>query len=598
MEERSLLASEDTGDPPSSLSFSHARDIVELVTLTTDEVFLQTLREAVGTTRRLWHVGSPDKVSNLLVAGEVGILVLDAQSLQSDAGDFLSQIKRQFPDLVLIVAGNRDDEAALATLISSGTIYRFIHKPMSPGRAKLFADAAVRKYVEQRARVPASPRPIRSAAGNRRLVSGAAVGAGFLIVAVAATWGLHHHVAEEPARRVETESPHRPPDAGAQASLAEAHERLLAQAETALLEERLDDAAAAIEAARNGGVQSARIAFLSGQLAKSRERQKQAAAQSHANAESHSAGAGGSDDRLTRALNLAAERLQNGQLVDPERDSARFYVQEALRIDPNTNAVQAAKQSLALALLTEAHGAINRRDFVHAGALLDAADGIAGAANVDSLRLLLSSARKQADAEASELLLKTGLERLQQDQLVEPANDSASYYLTTLRGVNPLYPGLAAAMQDLGKRLMGQAQRALALQQIDAARTWADAATGIGYTSAESAGVLRDLEAASNQQALLTHVVAANDLTLVKRIDPAYPSKAEQKGVEGWVELDFTVTETGEVKDIAVHAADPPGVFNQAAIGALAQWRYKPVLHDATPQPQRARIRIRFALAK
>jgi len=96
----------------------------------------------------------------------------------------------------------------------------------------------------------------------------------------------------------------------------------------------------------------------------------------------------------------------------------------------------------------------------------------------------------------------------------------------------------------------------------------------------------------------MTNIVAANDLTLVKRIDPAYPSRAEQKNVEGWVELDFTVTESGEVKDIAVHAADPPGVFNQAASGALAQWRYKPVLHDGTPRPQRARIRIRFTLAK
>jgi hypothetical protein len=39
-------------------------------------------------------------------------------------------------------------------------------------------------------------------------------------------------------------------------------------------------------------------------------------------------------------------------------------------------------------------------------------------------------------------------------------------------------------------------------------------------------------------------------------------------------------------------------VFEGAAISALSQWRYKPVLRDATPQAQRARIRIRFALAK
>jgi hypothetical protein len=37
-------------------------------------------------------------------------------------------------------------------------------------------------------------------------------------------------------------------------------------------------------------------------------------------------------------------------------------------------------------------------------------------------------------------------------------------------------------------------------------------------------------------------------------------------------------------------------VFEEAAITALSQWRYKPILRDAEPKAQRARIRIRFAL--
>ncbi|HMA00384.1 MAG TPA: energy transducer TonB, partial [Steroidobacteraceae bacterium] len=46
-----------------------------------------------------------------------------------------------------------------------------------------------------------------------------------------------------------------------------------------------------------------------------------------------------------------------------------------------------------------------------------------------------------------------------------------------------------------------------------------------------------------------------------------------------------------------LHAANPPGIFDAAAINALSQWRYKPVLKDAKPAAQRARIRIRFTLA-
>jgi hypothetical protein len=133
-----VLASDEDGGSLDALKFSLASDIVELVVLTADEAFLHTLREAVGGARRLWHVLSDDKVSDLLVAGEVGICVVDVKGLHEVPHVFIGQIKRQFPDLVVVVAGNRDDETSLAGLISAGIVYRFIHKPMSPARAKLF----------------------------------------------------------------------------------------------------------------------------------------------------------------------------------------------------------------------------------------------------------------------------------------------------------------------------------------------------------------------------------------------------------------------------------------------------------------------------
>src|ERR1700678_2351330 len=105
-----------------ALRFSLASDIVELVVLTGDEIFLQTLREAVGPARRLWHVPTSDKVSDLLIAGGVGILVLDVQAMQEMGSRFISEIKRQFPDLVVVVAGTREAETALAPLISEGTV--------------------------------------------------------------------------------------------------------------------------------------------------------------------------------------------------------------------------------------------------------------------------------------------------------------------------------------------------------------------------------------------------------------------------------------------------------------------------------------------
>jgi TonB family protein len=631
-----LLASDEEGGTLDALRFSLASEIVELVVLTGDDVFLQTLHAAVGGARRLWHVPSADKVSDLLLAGEVGILVLDVQALNETPSVFVGQIKRQFPDLVVVVAGNRDAEISLAGLISAGTVYRFIHKPMSPGRAKLFADAAVKKYDEQRRRAAAAPAIKRSPRSNPGLLIGGTIGA--LSVIAAAAWMLHGNTqdaagpphAAGAAHPSAAESPllaaaaalaanrltepagdnalelylqaraRNPADPAARAGLAEVHERLLARAENALLEERLDEAAAAIETARKSGVESGRIAFLTAQLAKSREQVKTAhgvapaAARVNVNVKNEPKA---DEDKVSPLLKLAAQRIEEAHLIDPEGDSARFYILEALRLDPGNGAAQEAERALALRLLTEAHSDIDRRDFVHAADWLEAAKGIAADANIEAVQGLLASARREADADAWAQLLKNASERLQQDRLIEPANDSAKYYLLTLRGLDPSNAGLAAAMQDLGGRLVAKARRALSLEQYDAVRSWLEEASGVGFASPESNSVRHDLDVAVAARQFRSNVVAAGDLTLVKSVKPVYPKKANLSKIQGWVELDFTVTESGDVKDIAVHAASAPGVFEEAAISALSQWRYRPSLRDAEPKAQRARIRIRFALA-
>ncbi|WP_298636336.1 energy transducer TonB [uncultured Umboniibacter sp.] len=61
----------------------------------------------------------------------------------------------------------------------------------------------------------------------------------------------------------------------------------------------------------------------------------------------------------------------------------------------------------------------------------------------------------------------------------------------------------------------------------------------------------------------------------VVRILPQYP--ANGLGREGEVELAFTINEEGRAVDIKVVAADPEGVFEQAAMDALKQWLYRPI---------------------
>jgi TonB family protein len=631
-----VLASDEDGSTFDALKFSLASDIVELVVLTADDAFLQTLREALGGSKRLWHVPSADKVSDLLVAGQVGIVVLDVQALNDNARVFVEQIKRQFPDLVIVAAGHRDDETSLAGLISAGLVYRFIHKPMSPARAKLFAEAAIKKYEDQRRRAAETPRRKSVSPASPAWLIGGAIAALLIVAGIA--WIAHRSSGDEPAPPPSSEAAkpaaveslmlaragaalaanrltepagdnalelylqlqaRNPADSNARVGLAEVHERLLARAENALLEERLDEAVAAIETARKSGVESGRIAFLTAQLAKSRDQVKTAQAQVQQQNRVRTdvrAEAKPEEDHVTPLLALAAQRSADGHLLEPDHDSARYYVQEALRTDSQNAAAADAKRALATRLMEDARSAIDRRDFARALFVIEGANGIAVPANIEAAQNLLAAARKEADVDARSQLLKNANERLLQDRLIEPANDNAKYFYLTLKQLEPGNPALTSMLQDLGTRLTTKARRALILGQLDAAKSWLDEVGSIGFNSAEVSSVQHDLDGAVAQQNFMTTLIPASQLTPLKTVQPAYPMKAMNGKIEGWVDVEFTVAETGKLKDVSVRATSNPGVFDDAAVKAVAQWRYKPVLRDAKPVPVRSQIRVRFTL--
>jgi TonB family protein len=562
-----VLASED--GTLEALKYSQASDLVELVILTTDAEFLKTLRAALGDARRLWHVPTADKVSDLLVAGQVGILVLDAQALHQAANLFVEHIKRQFPDLVVVAAGHRDDETSLAGIISSGLVYRFIHKPMSPARAKLFAEAAIRKYQEQRRRAAESPNRKRAPDPSRIWLISAGVAAAAVIAVIAV---FAHRSAEKP---VATPAAVANPAEAAKEDQAQVHERLLARAQNAFLEQ--------LKAAQLKAAQSPPA-------------QPQQSQQPRDAAPRVTLSPKAEEDHVAPLLDLAARRLADGHLLDQDRDDARFYVQEALRIDPQSVAALGAKRALSSRLLEDARGAIDHREFARASALLEGAKGVADEADIESLRNLLTGALKQADADAWSTLLKSANERLLQDRLIEPANDNAKYFYLRLKQLDPSNAALSPLLQDLGTRLAAKARRALILGQSDAAKTWLDEAGAIGFNSAEVSSAQHDLDAVVAKQNFMTNLVPSSQLKLIKSVPPVYPFRAQGK-TEGWVEVEFTVSESGKVQDIAVRAASVPGTFDEAAVKAVSQWRYQPVLRDAKPVAVRTRIRVRFSLS-
>ncbi|HEY5810765.1 MAG TPA: hypothetical protein VIT67_22535, partial [Povalibacter sp.] len=123
-------------------------DAVDVVILSADKALIATLQEAARTTHAVWHAPSADVAVDLLVGGRCGILIADLNVLHTDAAALLERLQAQFPELVLLATGRRDQETAVAGLISKGSVYRFLHKPVSPARASLFIATATRRYHE------------------------------------------------------------------------------------------------------------------------------------------------------------------------------------------------------------------------------------------------------------------------------------------------------------------------------------------------------------------------------------------------------------------------------------------------------------------
>jgi len=79
-------------------------------------------------------------------------------------------------------------------------------------------------------------------------------------------------------------------------------------------------------------------------------------------------------------------------------------------------------------------------------------------------------------------------------------------------------------------------------------------------------------------------------------IRPMYPRDAAMKGIEGWVELSFTITAIGTVKDARVIDSDPPRIFNREALRAIMKWKFKPRVVDGVAVDRLATQIIGFDL--
>ena len=639
---------------------------VGLVVLTRDETLVHTL-QAVSTEYQVFPVGGESDLAAHLVAAATGVAILDVSAVASSVDRLSERLKAQFPDLVLIVAGSVDDQSALATQITRGTIYRFLHKPVSEQRVRLFVEAAWRRHgeaVSGGAPGSATGSFRQPPAGSRNLlVLGAAIAAAavlggfFLIhkpdvtpvapVPVAAP-EAHDALLEDDLARADSafaqgklvaprganavdwyaQAMNRNPrDPRAARGIDKVIDTLLSDAEAQLLAQHLDEAQRLNDLARAIKPDHVRVAFLQAQIGKERERAvlsqaRQAAAsgnieQALAVLDGANRGTRQStlvnearqeleqkqlDARIHDFVGRANDRMRDGQLVEPAQDNAQFYLESARALAPNDAEVKQTQKVFLDRLVSEARKAIAADNADQAQHWIAAADEAGVSADiVAQLTQDTETARATAHADALAHLVLLFNQRLAQGKMLEPAEDSAKYFLSRLEQSDPNHRSTLAAHQAFAARTLDEAKGALHRQDYAAAQRWLTEAHEAGVDAGSIAAINNDIKAAQaavEASKRETEVVPAASLVIVKYTPPEFPRQASEKALAGWVDVQFLVLSDGSVSDVSVVGADPVGVFETPAMDAVRKWKYQPVMRDGIPINQRARVRVRFALQK
>jgi TonB family protein len=516
------------------------RPAAPIVTLSEDPMLLEAISAAAVDLVEVVVAPSADRFIDQVVATGGELALIDASAVVGNLAQFLESVHRQFPALQLLLAGPGNVQHLIGAQMTDGTVYRFVHKPASAQRLKLFVDAALR---ERQARItegllrssfpaPAAAQGTASGSGRPRWLI-ASIGVTLLVAAAGGViWysslSQHPSVARAPAPAHDPvsgvpkpeQAPITTPTAVAPIVPATrgASPTALTEAEHAAVDRAAVERSERSEKERLAAETEARQAALAEQARR-------------AESDAHLA-------QVHQLVQQARSRIASGALIEPANDSARTYVGAALEQAPDSQEARAVSVAL-------------------------------GDALINSFRKALAA----GDTAAADEWLKA----CRTYQISQATLDQMAVQFETFRAAQVARNSATKAVDN-----------APAVDAVVTPAATAAAAPAPQAPSATASGP-QPVEAS-------TQTLQEGALHRIAFTAPKYPPEALMRRETGTVELEFTVTPKGTVADVRVTKADPIGVFEQAAISALLRNRYEPVQRDGVPVAQRARIRMRFAL--
>lgn len=101
---------------------------------------------------------------------------------------------------------------------------------------------------------------------------------------------------------------------------------------------------------------------------------------------------------------------------------------------------------------------------------------------------------------------------------------------------------------------------------------------------------------AQDRASTLADAGASVDVRSKNLAPPKYPAEAAAARITGRVVVIVNVAADGSVSDARVEKSQPAGVFDQATLDAVRQWKFEPAIKDGRPVAGRVRVPVDFAM--
>jgi len=323
------------------------------------------------------------------------------------------------------------------------------------------------------------------------------------------------------------------------------------------------------------------------------------------------------DPRQVIAANIAAAQLaiHDGRLIEPPERSALHYYSAVLALDPANEAaiagldhiaerfVEDAKRGILSGRFADAVDAIERvrrarpdhRRLPHLEAQLrEALTDHVLAIKVEPSGAEVPSSRAKGRSvansqtvvsDASAPAKKSSNEQVDHDAQVRDA-----------RGNGAVAPNEAVESGDvLDAKLVNNAPLAIQKEELTLPVHLLTQAREISVENAQISTAENELRLARDAPDT-ARVDAPMEPKLISVVEPNYPRAARVRNIEGWVDLNLSVTPAGKVDDAHVLRREGSKSFERAALAAVRQWQYSPIELGDPNARQSVEVRVAFRL--